>query len=525
MGDLRLGPAAVVLWLGAICSWHSLTLTLAGLILVLGAALWQGEESIRHLVCVCAVALVCTNVSGAIHDSLSHRDPAVTAAAQDAYVRAVVEVASHPTTDTHGGAKFRGVVSAVEFRGTGSTSASHVEIRLTRPEIVTLGETLLIRGRVGVSPRGGDLQLRGVIESRAPLSSSSRVARTIRERLTQALRGDDRSVAGLLPGILVGDDSELDRDLKTEMRSLSLSHLTAVSGAHVSLVVGGIIAMIGLRRGWLGAVSALAGIWALVRLVGPDSSVLRAVWMGVGMCTGYALRRRVSAFPLLALTVGGTSLVDPHLATSVGFVLSVLATAGIITVGRPLTRALSSLPKPLGELISIPVVASLATAPVVANFQDEVSVWGVVANVVVAPVVAPLTITGLAASVLLMVPGGSLVAWVFLGVAKACTWWIVAVTHVCSSFPFSQVPFGIAALVNAGVVAALVAALALMKYRNTRVIADETNCTPKTVIGAWNNSGHAVERNSGSAGSPHQVGGTGLRRSGVGVAEGSAPPP
>lgn len=82
---------------------------------------------------------------------------------------------------------------------------------------------------------------------------------------------------------------------------------------------------------------------------------------------------------------------------SYGFLLSASATAGIVLVGTPLAEYLGRvLPSLLAEVVAILLAAQMACLPVLALFTDTGSIWGVLANALVAPVVAPLTISGLA---------------------------------------------------------------------------------------------------------------------------------
>ncbi len=90
-------------------------------------------------------------------------------------------------------------------------------------------------------------------------------------------------------------------------------------------------------------------------------------------------------------------LVDPGLAVSVGFALSVLATAGILLLAPGWRDALHRwLPRWLAEAIAIPATAQLACTPVVAAISGQVSLVAVVTNLAVAPVIGPATVLGLA---------------------------------------------------------------------------------------------------------------------------------
>ena len=84
------------------------------------------------------------------------------------------------------------------------------------------------------------------------------------------------------PGLVVGDESALSDELRDEMQSVGLSHLTAVSGANLAIVTGlvvGIAAIFRVRRRVTVVLAALA-LFGFVAVVGPQASVLRAAMMG-----------------------------------------------------------------------------------------------------------------------------------------------------------------------------------------------------------------------------------------------------
>ena len=122
------------------------------------------------------------------------------------------------------------------------------------------------------------------------------------------------------------------RSLVDDFRTAGLTHLTAVSGANIAILVSVVLLAgrwAGLRGRWLPVAGSLA-MAAFVVLARPQPSVLRAAAMGaialLAMVTGRR-RRSLAALAAAALLL---LLVDPWLARSYGFVLSVLATGGLV---------------------------------------------------------------------------------------------------------------------------------------------------------------------------------------------------
>jgi competence protein ComEC len=184
------------------------------------------------------------------------------------------------------------------------------------------------------------------------------------------------------------------------MKSVGMTHLTAVSGANCSLVLGALL--LACRRFRLPRVPAaglaVAGLGLFVLLVGPDASVLRAAVMGAVAVFSLAGGRTGRGLSFLCLAVTGLLLADPGLGSSFGFLLSVLATLGIIILGRRIMAWIPALiPRWAAAAVAVPLSAQLLCGPVTVVLQPQFSTYSLLANVVASPLVAPVTLLGTAA--------------------------------------------------------------------------------------------------------------------------------
>ena len=252
--------------------------------------------------------------------------------------------------------------------------------------------------------------------------------------------GDD--AAGLLPGMALGDRSTLDASLETAMKNTGLTHLVAVSGANCGYLLAFVFLLARTAHLPRGAAAA-AGILALVGfvlVVRPDASVLRAAVMGsLGTLAVLSGRGKLPA-ALLCLSITVLLAVDPWLSGSYAFILSVLATAGLILLGPRLTKVLSRyLPWPLAAALAVPLAAQFFCSPVLVLLQPQVPVFSLAANVAVAPVVPLVTVAGMAAALLtatVPLPGIP-----FLLAAGAGAAWTAAVARFFEGLPGSLVPW------------------------------------------------------------------------------------
>lgn len=238
----------------------------------------------------------------------------------------------------------------------------------------------------------------------------------IRNSFIQALRGVSQDSIGLVAGLAIGDTSMISKSLSNDMQSVSLTHLTAVSGANCAIVVGSVFILLKKlfpNRGFVCLVSGLVlGVYVLI--VGPEPSVLRAATMAGAVLFGMSLGRKSAPLISLALSVCILLVADPWLATSFGFALSVGATLGILVLTGELdSKFRGFLPGWLALAVSLALSAQLFCLPVLLQLQPGLSTYAIPANVLAGPLVAPITVLAMAACA---------VAWLLPWLASALTW-------------------------------------------------------------------------------------------------------
>jgi competence protein ComEC len=194
---------------------------------------------------------------------------------------------------------------------------------------------------------------------------------------------------------------------------------------------------------WTRPLLASAALVGFVVLARPEPSVLRAAVMGAVGLAGMSLSRRGAGLPALSAAVIVLLCADPWLARSYGFALSTLATLGLLLFAEPwgrwLARRLPGRWQALGQAVAIPVAAQAMCAPVVVLLQGSVTVIGVLANVLAAPLVAPATIAGVVVALLAvpLPPLAGLLAWVAAAPAGA----IAVVAHTLAEVPMGTMPW------------------------------------------------------------------------------------
>jgi competence protein ComEC len=246
------------------------------------------------------------------------------------------------------------------------------------------------------------------------------VAEAVRVSVREAAAGGPDQAAALVPALVTGDDATLSEELVGDFRTSGLTHLTAVSGTNLTLVLAFLLLLARWARvrgrGLL--VVGLLGVVGFVLMARPEPSVIRAAAMGTVALLGLGSGGRAAGVRALGAAVLLLLVADPWLAVSPGFTLSVLATAGILFVAPGFRDALARwLPRPVAEAVAVPLAAQLACTPVVAALSGQVSLVAVAANLLAAPAVGPATVLGLLGGLV-----GLVVPWLGAVVGRLATW-------------------------------------------------------------------------------------------------------
>ncbi len=490
--DLRLVPGALAAWLVA---WQgrllpSRLLLAAGVlaaVVALGLLLSRrgGRVLVAAAACGCAAAAA---VVTSLHTGSRTAGPLAALAAREAAVRVEAVLVDDPRRAVAPPAPGREPLVVARVRLELVTAAGR-SLSLRAPAVVLSSDPawlellpsqrVAVEGRLRPAERGDDVA--AVVSGRGPPvvlggpSAVHRVAGHLRAGLRAAVAPLPEAEQGLLPGLVVGDVSRLDPQVREDFRVVGLTHLTAVSGTNVAIVTGAVLLLsrrlrVGLRASPVLAGLALVGFVVLAR---PSPSVLRAAVMGVVGLVALSAGTRKAAMPALATAVLVLVLVDPDLAATPGFALSVLATGGLLVLAPGWTAALSRrMPTWLAAAVAVPAAAQVACGPVVVAISAQLGLLSVPANLLAVPAVAPATVAGV---------GAALLAPVWLPAAQAVAWlgwlptaWLVRVARTGAEVPGAALPWpdgATGALLLAGLTALGWLALVRRRWRRGLVAA------------------------------------------------------
>lgn len=258
------------------------------------------------------------------------------------------------------------------------------------------GAVVYFVGRLGGDPgRLMTHRYRGrVVVKRLSVVEEAPLLFEIGQRLRDRVLGRVSPMAGgraLLAGFLIGETSGLSREELEAMRRAGLSHFVAVSGSNVALFIGllfvaaGPLALGPRRR----AVVGLLGLPVYAAATRFEPSVMRASLMAGLTLGGRLIGLVFEAWQLLSLAVIFLLAVDPLLASSVGFQLSVAATAGVLVGARWPIRG-----GRIARSLVITVGAQVAVAPLILLHFGSVPLMSPLINLIAGPLVALSTTVG-----------------------------------------------------------------------------------------------------------------------------------
>jgi competence protein ComEC len=202
--------------------------------------------------------------------------------------------------------------------------------------------------------------------------------------------------AGLVRALLIADTKDLDPQVRDRYADAGIVHMLSISGLHVAIVSGAMLLMLQAAR-----LPAAAARWAGLFLVGlyvlvigaPPPAVRSAVMIGA-QAVSMALQRNTSPWAALAWGGGVPLLYQPRTAVDLGWQLSVSGFAALIAgravAERVLPGRLEGWRRKIASELVVSVVASFATAPLVAWHFGRVSLVAPFANIAAGPVIAVL---------------------------------------------------------------------------------------------------------------------------------------
>lgn len=268
-----------------------------------------------------------------------------------------------------------------------------------------VGEQIFVRGQRQAFERGdesrwiaqhikGKFQIELVGEQRLVAAPLLRSAQRVRDLVSRGAQSFDFADRTLFTGLVIGDDTQQPESMIDAFRKSGLAHLVAVSGQNVSFILAALSPLLSRLKNRFRIFATIGVLVWFVVITRVEPSVVRAATMAGLAFLSVAAGRPTRTMRLIAVTVLVTVIVDPLLAWSVGFFMSVGATCGLCLGAAPLARIIRR-PKWLAQLIGATVAAQLGVMPVVILIFGLPSATGIIANVLAVPIAGLVMLFGL----------------------------------------------------------------------------------------------------------------------------------
>ena len=215
--------------------------------------------------------------------------------------------------------------------------------------------------------------------------------------------------ANFIKGLLVGARTSLSQDSQDTLNSTGLSHVVAVSGYNLTILVVVLQRILKKKWAWGSLVLSLGLVWGFVLLTGGSASILRAAIMASVFLVASYYGRPLSIFACISLAAVITLMINPvAIAEDIGWQLSFLSLSGIVILSPVIEKVLPKKPRLFSEIIAITLAAQIATLPYILYLFGNYTLLAFVANTMIMPAIPILMLLGFISSILgLTVPNTS----------------------------------------------------------------------------------------------------------------------
>lgn len=407
-------------------------------------------ESIRLSVMFVLIVCGCVGLRCCVERMIYVNHPIHQMVNSHEQVRCSVHIDGNPVVMKSGASLV--TVRASECVNLRGQKAHHILLQATvgPAQRVVQGEELLVLGRLRSSdmrgaPIAGQLLTDTILQRAAPGLFAEWADRT-RIAMRTVLVNSSHSAQAMLPGVSLGDKSAMTRSDTQAFRAAALSHILVISGFHTGIVTAVASALLP-GRGFLRAGVSVLIVVLICGITGGSPSVIRASLMSVSCVLARLVGWGSNGGVGLSLAVFIMLLHNPWNAVDVGFCLSVAATAGLLWPAQKSRRWIRSIcckHKGLGrgfrqflEVTSVAFWAQVSIMPIAVLAGIPLAPWGILANIVVSPVVGLVCIGGMLLAILSPVSPflAEGIAWIVDPLAQ----WVFFVAYRCLDLPYSTV--------------------------------------------------------------------------------------
>ena len=264
------------------------------------------------------------------------------------------------------------------------------------------------------------------------------IQKYIRDTINGTLTDEE---GNLLLAILLGDKDKLSEDIQESFKTSNLSHMLAVSGAHVSYIILGLTyvlqnSIIGKKNGKIVCIIFLLVFMAITNFT---PSVTRACIMAILTLFSSIIYRKSDVYTNISVAALITLIFNPYSLLDLGFQLSYGGTIGIIIFIKRIQekKSNSKVINYIKQMALVSIYANIIIIPIMMYHFNTVSFTFIISNIMASPILGIIVITGflfIIASITVK-PLTRLIA-IFI---KPILSILIKISQICSKLPFSNI--------------------------------------------------------------------------------------
>lgn len=264
------------------------------------------------------------------------------------------------------------------------------------------------------------------------------IQKYIRDTINGTLTDEE---GNLLLAILLGDKDKLSEDIQESFNTSNLSHMLAVSGAHVSYIILGLTyvlqnSIIGKKNGKIVCIIFLLAFMAITNFT---PSVTRACIMAILTLFSSIIYRKSDVYTNISVAALITLIFNPYGLLDLGFQLSYGGTIGIIIFIKRIQekKSNSKVINYIKQMELVSIYANIIIIPIMMYHFNTVSLTFIISNIMASPILGIIVITGFLFIItsITVKPLTRLIA-IFI---KPILSILIKISQICSKLPFSNI--------------------------------------------------------------------------------------
>ena len=219
----------------------------------------------------------------------------------------------------------------------------------------------------------------------------------------------EKEEAQIVKGLILGDTTTLEEELKEKFQIANISHVLAVSGMHIIYIVIGIEVIFKKLLGKRPVkYVVIIGLVFYMSITGFTSSIVRAGIMGMMNIVAFLVYRKNDIWTSIAISLGIILIQNPYAITGVGLQLSYLGTIGIILFNKNIkqyldnikwiknniqikrSKRISKIVENLKDMISVTLSAQMMILPIMLYHFNMIGIYFVITNILVSSIIGPI---------------------------------------------------------------------------------------------------------------------------------------